>query len=1085
MHNPSRSLTALILVSLIAVPTVAPASDSGEVLYAPEGNRLRRYDVDTVGGPLVEDVLIERASASEQGGDLPAGKFRDINGLVCRFPDGSGRFIAGEDTGQPNPTAGWGVFTAEGRQIGKLTATYNIPGAEPFGCAFAADGTLFTTSIGSQGFGPPNGQLIQWFPPFDHFPGAPGDYPNTTAPSTNFCKIAVDIGTAGGIAIDDDGRIYVAASSQLSVFRFSPPFPTAPDAAGGCGGTDAQGSPLATSVSRETFLTPTGLSTFSGLALAPNGNLYAAEVLNGRIGEYDLDGNLVRMIVAPPELLPPISTGNPQGITVGADGTLYYADLDLVGTLPNVGPGPNGKVRRVRFDETGDPLPPEIIRQNLQFPDGVAIFPGNLQDDDWNTYAGGPERTFWNHRESQITAANVGQLETKWTFPTGAILTASPSITRVAVPGEGTIPVAFIQSWDANVYAIRVRDGSELWRFATEDRDGVSFPNTASVHVGDVDGAPRVFIGNGQTFYALDAVDGTEIWRFDAGTGCVVPGACAFNGERNEIESSALLVDEKVVFTMDVNDRDNGKGGMYAVDARDGRLVWFFDLESGMTCRPDAGDDIRRYDPYHTEAELGLPAGFLATREGCNHPRTPNGCGNVWSSPTYDQKRGFLYTASSNCDTDNNPGTNRPAPPMPPFDEAIFALDLDGNAVWRWRPREVDNDDLAFGAAPNLFTAIIGGAEREVVGVGNKDGTYYVLDRDGVNETNGVAWDDADPSSLPYWTTNVVPGGPAGGIIATAAVDDENDRIYFGTAPGSFGSVFSPQRPTMHALDAGTGAILWQNTAEVNADATFAPTSGIPGVVFTGSVIGGSLRGYDTSDGTRLLSRSVGLALAAAPAIWDGLAIVGAGIGVRTGNPADQSDATSRIPQPVTALCVPGTKACATDVLVSGKRLNLTDRPAKPARRRLRVLSRDGAIASPAAGSAADPSLVGATLRVAEPLGGEEIVIALPPSGWTGKGTPAGSNGWVYRDPDRTHGPCNRAQLANGKLDVSCRGEGIEFTLDEPTQSALVAALELGTDTVLCMRFGGDIRADYGAVDRANGRFAAQNAPAPAHCSLE
>jgi len=41
---------------------------------------------------------------------------------------------------------------------------------------------------------------------------------------------------------------------------------------------------------------------------------------------------------------------------------------------------------------------------------------------------------------------------------------------------------------------------------------------------------------------------------------------------------------------------------------------------------------------------------------------------------------------------------------MPPYDEAIFALDYDGVPVWRWRPREVDNDDLAFGAAPNLFT---------------------------------------------------------------------------------------------------------------------------------------------------------------------------------------------------------------------------------------------------------------------------------------------------------------------------------------------------------------------------------------------
>ena len=72
-------------------------------------------------------------------------------------------------------------------------------------------------------------------------------------------------------------------------------------------------------------------------------------------------------------------------------------------------------------------------------------------------------------------------------------------------------------------------------------------------------------------------------------------------------------------------------------------------------------------------------------------------CGNVWSSPALDLRRGLLYTASSNCDTDDNPDTPEVAPPMPPYDEALFALTLDGDPAWVWRPREVDNDDLAFG----------------------------------------------------------------------------------------------------------------------------------------------------------------------------------------------------------------------------------------------------------------------------------------------------------------------------------------------------------------------------------------------------
>jgi polyvinyl alcohol dehydrogenase (cytochrome) len=531
---------------------------------------------------------------------------------------------------------------------------------------------------------------------------------------------------------------------------------------------------------------------------------------------------------------------------------------------------------------------------------------------EWRTHAGGPRRLFFNPAETQITAANVGQLRVKWRFPTGAIVTASPTVVALDLPGEGVTQVVFVQSWDHNLYALRLRDGSEVWRFSVPDRPGVTYPNVGAVDVSVVGGAERLFFAAGQTMYSLDPYTGTELWHFDAGTGCVEPpGLCGFNGERNQIESSPLVAEGKVFFGMDINDREGGKGGFLAVDALDGRLAWYFDLESGMTCRPDPADDIRRYDGYHSESELGLPAGFLSTRPGCNHPRSPNGCGNVWSSAAYDAGRGRLFTASSNCDTDTNPETLRPPPPMPPYDEAIFALALDGTAVWRWRPREVDNADLSFGGVPNLFTIDVDGTPRDVMGVGNKDGTYYVIDRDGVNARNGVRWDDADPSELPYWRRNVVPGGPAGGIIATAAVDEANARVHFSTAASS--SPFRPQRPTVHAVDMHSGAILWQNTTEPNADASFSSMSGIPGVVFTGSTLGGVVRSYDAATGAKLGSVPVSFTLATGPAVVDGHVLVGGGTGERNVNPDSQADQASRVPSDVTALCVPGTLACDED----------------------------------------------------------------------------------------------------------------------------------------------------------------------------
>jgi polyvinyl alcohol dehydrogenase (cytochrome) len=628
------------------------------------------------------------------------------------------------------------------------------------------------------------------------------------------------------------------------------------------------------------------------------------------------------MILDPVEEAPPIATGNPQSLAVSKDGSIYYADLDLVGTLPNVSPGPNGKVRRIRFDAMGDPLAPEIVRQNLAFPDGVAVLAGNFEPlSEWRTYAGGLHRKFFNPDEILITNQNVNQLQVLWTFPTGAIITGSPTIAAVDVPGEGPTQVVYFQSWDHTVYAVRMRDGSELWSVAVEDQPGASFPNVASADVTEVNGQDVVFIAAGEIMYALDATTGAEIWHFTAGTGCRdsmgnPPGLCGFSGERNEVESSAAVVDGLVFFGMDVNDVGTGKGGVYAVDALDGRLEWYFDLETGATCTPDPGDDIRNFDGYHSEVELDLPTGFLASRSGCNFDRTVTGCGNVWSSPSVDPVRSLLYFTSSNCDTDNDGGTPEPAPPMPAYDEAIVALGYDGVPSWVWRPREIDNDDLAFGSAPNLFTIDFGGGPREVLGAGNKDGTYYVLDRDGVNEMSGVAWNDVDPSLLPYWTTNVVPGGDIGGIILTAAVDENNDRIYFSTGPGTNavnGPPADPQRPTVHALDMNTGAIAWDNSAETDSSSSFAPSSAIPGVAFFGEVPGAFLRSYDTEndDGSKLGAFDLSnAASASAPAVVDGIVLVGAGIGTRTSTGSGPSDITAGIASDLTALCVSGTVSC-------------------------------------------------------------------------------------------------------------------------------------------------------------------------------
>lgn len=352
------------------------AAAAPELLYVSEGNRLRRLDIDTFDrGPVLEEIVVENADRDPERG-------RDINGMICAVPGDGALLITGEDTGQPDTPAGWGVLTGAGDQVGKLTATAFAEQAEPYGCAFTASGQLFTTEVGRQGFFFGSGQLITWFPPYTGFPGPPGAYPATAATRENYCKLAVDLGTAAAVVTDTKDRVYVATSSGGEVLRFSPPYPAGADAMGSCGGRDDLGSPLADAVQRETFIGTRygdGLITHSGLAFAPNGHLYVASVATGRIGEFDAEGEFVRLVLEPDEWLPPFRTGFPMGLAVDAAGTLYYADLDLTLGFFSVGTGDDGKVWRIRFDADGAPRRPEIVIGGLRFPDGLAVLPGDLE----------------------------------------------------------------------------------------------------------------------------------------------------------------------------------------------------------------------------------------------------------------------------------------------------------------------------------------------------------------------------------------------------------------------------------------------------------------------------------------------------------------------------------------------------------------------------------------------------------------------------------------------------------------------------------------------------------------------------------
>ena len=379
----------VVLVALGAALAACGGSSSSsssappaEVLFSPEGNNLWAYE-------LTPPFKGQKVNAANHAFDGTAGnpKGWDINGQVCSFTDrGKHYLVTGEDTHQPNPPAGWGIFELRGsrvgdfsvQRVGRLVPTYQPTRDNPdnYGCGVLSDGRIVTTDIGNEAGGAANGQLEIWFPPF-------------TGDQVSFCKLDLHLATGQGIYVDEDDNLYLNSpraaaerdATSAGVFKYIGPFPTSADANGGCGQTDNLGSPLADSVNKVRVLNAGahGLLTASGITRGPNGHFFAASVLSGIINEYDADWQFVQTVLSPPAgeqiTTQPLSTGSPLGITVGDDGTLYYADIGIVIDSSGVGPGnKTGSVRRITFSD-GKPNPPETLADHLQFPDGLGLWP--------------------------------------------------------------------------------------------------------------------------------------------------------------------------------------------------------------------------------------------------------------------------------------------------------------------------------------------------------------------------------------------------------------------------------------------------------------------------------------------------------------------------------------------------------------------------------------------------------------------------------------------------------------------------------------------------------------------------------------
>jgi len=320
----------------------------------------------------------------------------------------------------------------------------------------------------------------------------------------------------------------------------------------------------------------------------------------------------------------------------------------------------------------------------------------------------------------------------------------------------------------------------------------------------------KVYIGDWSGHEsALDAATGDVIASVSLGQ--TTSNRC--NPPTLGVTSSPAIVDNMIYVA-------GGDDAFYALKADDLSVVWRKPLGDNSAtggyygwCSPAvAGGKVIQGiasncdNPFPRGAIVGLdPATGVELTSSYFVPEDRVG-GGVWTSPAIDTEHGsiFVTTGSAHAWEDGD-------------SFSIVRLNLANFAIEdRWKLPNDSGDywDGDWGSSPTLFTDAKG---RQLVGAGQKDGAYYVFDRN-------------DLASGPVWIAPIAIRGDVPqngeGTLSTAAFDGK--RLYVGGGMPR-DNVDTSVLGAVSALDPSTGEILWRHTF---AGPVVAPVSFANGVVF-------------------------------------------------------------------------------------------------------------------------------------------------------------------------------------------------------------------------------------------------------------
>ena len=404
---------------------------------------------------------------------------------------------------------------------------------------------------------------------------------------------------------------------------------------------------------------------------------------------------------------------------------------------------------------------------------------------------------------TKLDARTIPRLAVRWRFRLrGGNGTGFGAITsNPVIRGE----VVYVQDSMSSVYALDVRSGALRWQDTIKaPNDG---PNGVSV------AGTRLYGATDTTAFALDAATGRRLW------------SRRLLSASEQFIAITPVVDRGRVYVSTQGFPPGGRGTLYALSARTGRIVWSFDTVKLPWPHPASSGGGGAWNPVSVDEHGNVYAGIANPGPWGGSRAYPNG--GVFPGPA-------LYT------------------------DSLVVLDgASGRLLWFDQVTPHDVRDYDFHVSPVLA----GAGDRNAVFGAGKGGLVVAWDRAAHtrlwSKAVGIHRNDLGP--LPVTPTTVCPG-LLGGVLTQMAY--AAGRLFVPVVElcsqesavmtkDAFARPPSQGKGTVYALDAATGATVWRadmgsapfGCATVARDAVIVPT------------YDGNVRAFAAADG-RLLWRA-------------------------------------------------------------------------------------------------------------------------------------------------------------------------------------------------------------------------------------